>query len=90
MPSLLLRCKGSLLWPIFLIVGAALVLISGLAVYAWLIYKHPTSLTGVVATLCIVFDHTQTLSVFARLHLAWPPRVEQVRPPNARATNRHV
>ncbi|KAL1496050.1 hypothetical protein AB1Y20_014679 [Prymnesium parvum] len=50
----------------------------GIAVYAYLINRYPEALRTWISTLSIILTHMQTVSILARIRLAWPSSAQQV------------
>ena len=71
-------CDASPLLPILYMGGAALLILSAFIFYTWLIQKYPEALRGGISTFSILYHHAQTVSIFAELHLDWPPTVLKV------------
>ena len=74
-PDQCVECSDSNFMVILLMCGMGVGVILFLVGYAWLIHKFPDAMRGGIATFSIMYNHMQTLSIFAKLRLRWPPSV---------------
>ena len=76
-PNKCTECQGA--WrSIAALVAVFVLFLAALAGYAWMLHKHQGFTTQGMASASVIMTHLQTMSIVAKLRLAWPPSTEVV------------